>query len=100
LEHVTAPSQWISTICGEEADMRLMQVDDAIELIRMEYAELPGLTLTFWQAQRLWNLSNEDCARALKTLMDSQFLSRTMDGAYVRRVWPPTSPTPCSQTAA
>lgn len=71
--------------------MPLMQTDDAIELIRMEYAELPGLKLTFWQAQRLWNLSNDVCARALTTLTESQFLARTADGAYVRRMWSPPS---------
>jgi len=36
-------------------------IADAVELIRMEYAEMPGLSLTFWQAQRLWNLSEEVC---------------------------------------
>ncbi len=64
--------------------MMLTQVDDAVELIRMEYAELPGLKLTFWQAQRLWDLSDELCQRALTALTESAFLSRTADGAYVR----------------
>jgi hypothetical protein len=64
--------------------MPLTQVEDAVELIRMEYAELPGLKLTFWQAQRLWDLSDELCARALRTLTESAFLTKTADGAYVR----------------
>ncbi len=64
--------------------MTLTQIDDAVELIRMEYAELPGLRLTFWQAQRLWNLSEELCQRALGSLTESAFLARTTDGAYVR----------------
>ena len=80
--------------------MPLMQIDDAVELIRMEYAELPGLRLTFWQAQRLWNLSEEVCARALRVLMESHFLMRTVDGVYVRQFRPPTKPTQCHQTAA
>ncbi|MGB2716029.1 MAG: hypothetical protein WBC51_17740 [Vicinamibacterales bacterium] len=80
--------------------MPLMPIDDAVELIRMEYAELPGLKLTFWQAQRLWNLSQDVCARALRILTDSQFLTRTADGAYVRQWWPPTTPANCRQTAA
>lgn len=74
--------------------MPLMQIDDAVDLIRMEYDELPGLTLTFWQAQRLWSLSDDQCARALKTLTESQFLMRRADGAYMRRVWPFTSRAP------
>ena len=80
--------------------MPFTQIDDAVELIRMEYAELPGLKLTFWQAQRLWNLSDEVCARALKVLTDCQFLMRTRDGAYVREFRPPTEPAECRQAAA
>jgi hypothetical protein len=51
----------------------------------MEYAELPELRLTFWQAQRLWNFSEELCERALTALMASGFLTRTPAGTYVRR---------------
>ena len=80
--------------------MRLTQIDDAVELIRMEYAELPGLRLTFWQAQRLWNLSEDECARALRILTDSHFLMRTPDGVYVRQFRPPTKPTQCHHAAA
>jgi hypothetical protein len=65
--------------------MRLLHVDEAIQLIRMEYAEMPGLKLTFWQAQRLWNLSDELCDRAISILTTSGFLARTPDGAYVLR---------------
>ena len=61
-----------------------MQTDRILELIQAEYAELPGLKLTAWQAQRLWHLSPGVCTAALKTLVDSQFLIRTGDGAYVR----------------
>jgi hypothetical protein len=68
--------------------MLLMQIDDAVELIRMEYDELPGLKLTYWQAQRLWNLSDEVCARALQTLIEGRFLTCAADGAYVRSAWP------------
>ena len=80
--------------------MPLTQVEDAVELIRMEYAELPGLALTFWQAQRLWNLPNDLCERALRTLTESRFLARTVDGMYVQGAWSTTSCTECSQRAA
>jgi hypothetical protein len=65
--------------------MSRMQIDGAVERIRTEYAELPGLKLTFWQAQRLWNLSNERCERVLTSLTEARFLVRTHDGGYVRR---------------
>jgi hypothetical protein len=44
---------------------------------------MPELKLTSWQAQRLWNLSDELCERALAALIGSGFLARTPDGAYV-----------------
>lgn len=65
--------------------MPFLQVEEAVELIQMEYAEMPGLKLTFWQAQRLWHLSDELCERALAALTRSGFLARTHDGAYIRR---------------
>lgn len=65
--------------------MRPIDIDDTLSLIRMEYAELPGLKLTMWQAQRLWDLSEDVCARAMAALTESRFLARTTDGAYVRR---------------
>jgi hypothetical protein len=65
--------------------MQFMPIIEAVELIQMEYAEMPELKLTFWQAQRLWNFSEELCERALTALIASGFLARTADGAYVRR---------------
>jgi hypothetical protein len=64
--------------------MPFLEVEEAVELIRMEYAEMPGLRLTFWQAQRLWNFSDELCQRVLAALTGSGFLAQTPDGAYVR----------------
>ena len=64
--------------------MQFMPVDEAVELMKMEYAEMPDLKLTFSQASRLWNLSHELCARALNTLTGSGFLIRTPDGVYIR----------------
>ena len=63
----------------------MMEFRDVVQLMAMEYAEMPELKLTFRQAQRLWNLSSELCERALGVLIGSGFLTRTPDGAYVRR---------------
>jgi Fic family protein len=68
--------------------MSPMPVEDAIALIQMEYAELPELRLTFRQAQRLWDLSPDLCERALSKLIESGYLVRAADGAYVRS-WDP-----------
>lgn len=64
--------------------MQFMEVHDATHLLKMEYAEMPDLKLTPWQAQRLFNLSSELCDRALSALTASGFLCRTGDGSYVR----------------
>ena len=65
--------------------MRFMPIHEAVQLIQMEYAEMPELRLTFSQARRLWNFSEELCERALTELLMSGFLGRTPDGSYVRR---------------
>jgi DNA-binding IclR family transcriptional regulator len=64
--------------------MTFMSVTDAARLISMEYAELPGLSLTFWQVQRLFELPPELCERALSTLVASGVLRRTDENTYIR----------------
>ena len=64
--------------------MEPIRTDEAIQLIEMEYAEMPGLKLTFWQAQRLWNFTEDVCDQALRALVRNGFLRRTADGSYVR----------------
>jgi hypothetical protein len=70
--------------------MSFMTVIDAANLLRMEYAEMPGLALTAWQARRLCNLSDELANRALCALLESGYLRRTTDGRYMRRASPVT----------
>jgi hypothetical protein len=52
--------------------------------VRNEYLEMPGLSLTLGQAQRMWQLRRHDCEHLLDTLVDSGFLARTSAGAFVR----------------
>lgn len=52
---------------------------------RQEYLEMPGLLLTTRQASRLWNLDAAVCEALLSTLVLEEFLSRTGNGAYLRR---------------
>ena len=65
--------------------MHTMDLHDVVELMQMEYAEMPELKLTLRQAQRLWNVSTAVCERALETLIGMGFLARTADGSYIRR---------------
>ena len=57
---------------------------DALQRIRNEFLEMPGLRLTAAQAQRLWSLERLMCESLLAALVDSKFLTRTGDGAFVR----------------
>lgn len=52
--------------------------------VRSEFVEMPGLRLTTAQAQRLWNLSREECESILSMLIEEKILRRTEDGAFIR----------------
>jgi len=52
--------------------------------VRGEYMEMPGLSLTARQAQRLWGLDPKVCEAVLAALVQSGFLRRTAHGGYVR----------------
>lgn len=56
---------------------------DLRSLIRAEYREMPGLSLTLPQAVRLWTAEPAACAEALNTLVRSGFLRR-VGGTFVR----------------
>ncbi len=59
-------------------------LDDLLSRVRGEYDEMPGLSLTMPQAQRLWALDQQTCAVVLRTLVEGRFLRRTPHGRYVR----------------
>jgi hypothetical protein len=54
--------------------------------IRAEYLEMPGLTLTLPQAQRLWHQRERECEELLGALIDAKFLCRKSDGRYARAI--------------
>lgn len=65
--------------------MALQQpLDDVIRRVQGEFIEMPGLRLTSAQAQRLWGLDRAACDSLLGALVDTKFLFRTRDGAFVR----------------
>jgi hypothetical protein len=59
-------------------------LDDVLRRVQGEYIEMPGLRLTTAQAQRLWGLDRAACDALLGALVDTKFLFRTRDGAFVR----------------
>lgn len=59
-------------------------IDDALRRVKGEYLEMPGLRLTPAQARRLWGLDPAACDALLGALVDTKFLYRTRDGAFMR----------------
>ena len=52
--------------------------------IRHEYLALPGLSLTFWQVQRLVAADEASCRGALDALVAEGFLQRTASRTFVK----------------
>jgi hypothetical protein len=57
---------------------------DWVQVIRSEYLEMPGLSLTKPQAQRLWGLDSETCNALIDEMVSARFLRRTPGNCYVR----------------
>ena len=57
---------------------------DWVQLIRSEYLEIPGLSLTRKQVERLWGLDSMTSDALLGALTDAKFLRRTPAGTFVR----------------
>jgi len=74
----------------EPVQRATVRFDELIVRVRGEYREMPGLSLTIPQAQRLWGLEDATCRTLLERLVASRFLRRTRTGRFVRS--DPSSP--------
>ena len=63
---------------------RSFSLTELTQRIREEYREMPSLRLTPSQAQRLFGLEPSVCATILAALVEEKFLSRRIDGQFVR----------------
>lgn len=68
-----------------------LQTDDcgdaftrAVQRVKAEFLEMPGLTLTVAQAARLWSFEAGFCAAVLGSLEEARFLVRTRHAAFAR----------------
>ena len=52
--------------------------------VEAEYTEMPGLSLTLSQAQRLWAVDRPTCERVFIALTTRGFLRMTTKGRFVR----------------
>lgn len=62
-----------------------------LQRIRAEFLEMPGLSLSPEQVQRLCGMDSTLCASVLEALVESGFLSRRADGTYARNRNPDVS---------
>lgn len=51
--------------------------------IRAEYREMPGLSLTQPQMQRLWGVEPYVCSALVESLVAARVLRRTARGTYI-----------------
>lgn len=58
--------------------------DAILHRIQSEYFEMPGLSLTLAQAERLWGLPRQECQEHLERLVLRRFLRQTDGGAFIR----------------
>ena len=56
----------------------------ALQLIRSEFLEMPGLSLKPSQVQRLCGVDDAACQLVLDALVEMGFLSARADGSYAR----------------
>jgi hypothetical protein len=59
-------------------------LETMLQRIRGEFHESPGLRLTHWQIQRLWNLDADQARLVIDELVQSRFLRGARDGTFVR----------------
>jgi hypothetical protein len=57
---------------------------ELLHRIEGEYRDMPGLSVTAPQAERLWGLDTTTCSFVLMTLMQRGILKRTPSGTFVR----------------
>ena len=78
--------------------MKTLETSDVaqwLQIIQSEYREMPGLSLTLAQMQRLWGLESETCAHLVDALVGTRVLRKTESGGYVASaasLWPRERP--------
>ena len=68
----------VTAISNRDRDVLLRRVEG-------EYREMPGLSLTPKQAQRIWGLDRPTCEAILAELTTHGFLRVTPRGTFVRQ---------------
>lgn len=61
-----------------------MNVEHAAARVRAEFEEMPGMTLTLPQAERLFGLDQDLLRAIVEGLVGASYLRRTRNGAFTR----------------
>ena len=64
--------------------MDKLPFQQALERIRAEYQEMPGMKLTLQQVERLSGVDRSVCQQVLDALVNANFLALRSDGSYTR----------------
>jgi hypothetical protein len=72
-------------------------IEDVLNRIRGEFAEMPGLRLKSEQLQRLCGVERTICQLVLDSLVDMNFLCVKSDGSYARLTDGAIFPSPWSE---
>jgi hypothetical protein len=67
---------------GERRDLASREA--LVRRVSVEFHDMPGLSLTLAQAQRLFGLREDICLRVLDTLVTQEILRVDAKGAFVR----------------
>ncbi len=62
--------------------MASQRIEDALQLLRAEYLDMPGLSLTPVDVEGLLDLDPPTAETILQALEGSRFLERTPDGRF------------------
>jgi hypothetical protein len=66
------------------SDAEAETIHELTRRVQAEYEEMPGLSVTLLQAQRLLAIDEPTCAAILRALISRGVLRRTAQGRYVR----------------
>jgi DNA-binding GntR family transcriptional regulator len=62
-----------------------IRISEAVERLKVVFAEVPGTQLSLADASRLAGLERAICREVLEALADARFLARGRNGLFVRR---------------
>ncbi len=71
-----------NTLTGSDTEAETIR--ELARRVQAEYAEMPGLSITLVQAQRLLAVDKPTCAAIFKALIERGVLRRTAEGRYLR----------------